>query len=106
MEPLSAADTVSEHRVQRSSYAEHASSLAPVASRLERTVAVHVIHPEPEYLHYGDQVRLHGILEIPLGQTNPGGFSWRDYLARRGVYCQTSVKRPGSVARSQATFAP
>ncbi|MBV9850044.1 MAG: ComEC family competence protein [Armatimonadetes bacterium] len=50
-------------------------------------------------LDYGDRARLDGRLEVPGGATNPGAFSWRDYLARRGVYCELRVKRPGAVQR-------
>src|SRR5262249_15710811 len=42
-------------------------------------------------LRYGDGVRLHGTLSIPRGAANPGGFSWRDYLARREVYATLLV---------------
>lgn len=48
-------------------------------------------------LDYGDRVRLEGVLETPPGATNPGAFSWRDYLARRAIYCELRVKRPGAV---------
>jgi len=48
-------------------------------------------------LDYGDRVRLEGTLATPQGATNPGAFSWRDYLARRTVYCELGVKRPGAV---------
>ena len=47
-------------------------------------------------LDYGDQVRLTGMLITPEPATNPGAFSWRDYLTRRAVYCQMSVRRPGA----------
>ena len=47
-------------------------------------------------LDYGDTVRLTGLLETPAAATNPGAFSWRDYLARRAVYCQMNVRRPGA----------
>jgi len=47
-------------------------------------------------LDYGDRVRLEGTLGSPQGATNPGTFSWRDYLARRAVYCELGVKRPGA----------
>ena len=50
-------------------------------------------------LDYGDQVALDGHLETPPGATNPGAFSWRDYLARRGLYSQLRVKRPGAVQK-------
>ncbi len=47
-------------------------------------------------LDYGDAVRLTGQLTTPEDATNPGAFSWRDYLARRAVYCELRVKRPGA----------
>jgi len=54
-------------------------------------------------LDYGDRVQLEGMLETPRGATNPSAFSWRDYLARRGIYCQLRVKRPGAVAKQGAS---
>ncbi len=54
-------------------------------------------------LDYGDRVRLEGTLATPQGATNPGAFSWRDYLARRAVYCELHVKRPGAVEDLGAT---
>lgn len=53
----------------------------------------------------GDRVSLDGILEQPARATNPGAFSWRDYLARRAIWCELRVKRPGAVrivSRAQA----
>ena len=47
-------------------------------------------------LDYGDAVRLTGQLTTPEDATNPGAFSWRDYLARRAVYSELRVKRPGA----------
>lgn len=44
-------------------------------------------------IDYGDVVSLHGLMEQPKAHTNPGAFSFRDYLARRGVYCLLTVKR-------------
>ncbi len=49
-------------------------------------------------LDYGDRVRLDGLLDTPPGATNPGAFSWQGYLARRAVYAELRVKRPGAVA--------
>jgi competence protein ComEC len=49
------------------------------------------------HFNEGDRVALDGILQTPPDATNPGGFSWRDYLARRAVWCQMRVKRPGAV---------
>jgi len=48
-------------------------------------------------LDYGDRVRLDGTLETPSGATNPGAFSWRDFLARRAIYAELRVKRQGAV---------
>jgi competence protein ComEC len=52
--------------------------------------------PAPDY---GDRVTLGGRMDLPPDATNPGAFSWRDYLARRGVWCELRVKRPGAVRR-------
>ncbi|MGI4788915.1 MAG: ComEC/Rec2 family competence protein [Janthinobacterium lividum] len=49
-------------------------------------------------LDYGDQVQLEGLLETPEAATNPGAFSWREYLARRAVFCQMNVKRVGAAS--------
>jgi competence protein ComEC len=50
-------------------------------------------------LDYGDLVALDGSLEVPPDATNPGAFSWRNYLARRAVYSQLRVRRPDAVER-------
>jgi len=47
-------------------------------------------------LDYGDRVQLDGQLDTPQSATNPGAFSWREYLARRAVYAELRVKRPGA----------
>ncbi len=47
-------------------------------------------------LDYGDGVCLTGLLTTPASATNPGAFSWRDYLARRAVYGEMAVRRPGA----------
>lgn len=46
---------------------------------------------------YGDRVVLDGQLETPPQATNPGAFSWRDALARRGIYAWLSLRRPQSL---------
>ena len=55
-------------------------------------------------LDYGDRVRLEGTLATPQGATNPGAFSWRNYLARRAVYSELRVKRHGAVEDLGATW--
>ena len=57
----------------------------------------------PRALDYGDRVRLEGTLETPPGATNPGAFSWKDYLARRAVYSELRANRPGAVTELGAT---
>lgn len=46
---------------------------------------------------YGDALSARGLLETPLPPGNPGQFSWRDYLFRRGIHCTLLVKRPQSL---------
>lgn len=41
---------------------------------------------EPVPLRYGDRIEVEGVLRRPNGQRNPGGFDYRSYLARRGVF--------------------
>ena len=41
---------------------------------------------EPIPLRYGDGIELQGVLRLPNEQRNPGGFDYRSYLARRGVF--------------------
>ncbi len=41
---------------------------------------------EPIPLRYGDRLEVEGVLRRPNGQRNPGGFDYRPYLARRGVF--------------------
>ena len=41
---------------------------------------------EPIPLRYGDRIEVEGVLRQPNGQRNPGGFDYRFYLARRGVF--------------------
>ena len=41
---------------------------------------------EPIPLRYGDRIEVEGVLRRPNEQRNPGGFDYRSYLARRGVF--------------------
>ena len=41
---------------------------------------------EPIPLRYGDRIEVEGVLRQPNGQRNPGGFDYRFYLARRGIF--------------------
>lgn len=48
-------------------------------------------------LDYGERVTLDGLLETPPRATNPGAFSWREALARRGIYAVLHLRRPQAV---------
>ena len=41
---------------------------------------------DPIPLWYGDRIEVEGVLRQPNEQRNPGGFDYRFYLARRGVF--------------------
>lgn len=47
-------------------------------------------------LDYGERVTLDGLLETPPRATNPGAFSWREALARRGIYSVLHLRRPSA----------
>lgn len=48
-------------------------------------------------LRPGDTVWLRGKLSTPPGQTNPDGFDYHTFLARRGIWATLSVRRPADV---------
>ena len=45
----------------------------------------------------GDVVELRGRLERPSGPRNPGGFDYRGYLARQGIFATLAVAQPEHV---------
>ena len=46
---------------------------------------------------YGDRVRIVAHPYIPSEPTNPGQFSWKEYLARHGIYACASARRAEQV---------
>ena len=71
----------------------------PIAGRVSVRLALvskvtQLSLPEPELPHIGDLVELRGRLEPPDGPRNPGGFDYRAYLARRGIYASLAVDQP------------
>ena len=46
---------------------------------------------------YGDQVAFHGRLMPPDEPTNPGGFSYREYLARQRIYSVMYLRSHGDI---------
>lgn len=48
-------------------------------------------------LDYGDRLRIAVHPYVPREPTNPGQFSWKDYLARHGIYCCASVRNRSQV---------
>ncbi len=52
-------------------------------------------------LRPGDTVWLRGLLSTAPGQTNPDGFNYQDFLARRGIWATLKVRRPADVRLAQ-----
>ena len=50
--------------------------------------------PAEQMPRSGDTMELRGRLELPDGPRNPGGFDYRAYLARRGIYATLRVSQP------------
>lgn len=48
-------------------------------------------------LMYGDRARLMVRPYVPFEPSNPGQFSWKNYLARHGIYSCASVRAPHQV---------
>jgi len=40
---------------------------------------------DEEFINYGEEVEVRGTLNIPKSRTNPGGFSYRNYLSHNGI---------------------
>ena len=53
--------------------------------------------PRPERLAFGDEVWLRGRIASPPGATNPGGFDYAAYLARRGIFATLAARRAADV---------
>ena len=49
------------------------------------------------HLQYGDTARITARPYLPAEPTNPSRFSWREYLARHGVYTCASVRKASQV---------
>ncbi len=60
-----------------------------------QAILLRVYNPDKNY-KYGDTLRIKVKTEIPRGETNPGGFNYREYLKRKGVYATGSVQN-GSI---------
>ncbi len=48
---------------------------------------------------YGDRLRVKGLLYQPEDPGNFGAFNYREYLARRGIFCLVRVDKPDHVQR-------
>ncbi len=51
----------------------------------------------PPTLFHGDQVWLRGRLKAPRAATNPGGFDYAAYLARRGIFATLTPRRAADI---------
>ena len=61
---------------------------------------------EPIPLRYGDTIELQGVLRRPNEQRNPGGFDYRSYLARRGVFGILYPNRGQEIIRTHRSGFP
>jgi competence protein ComEC len=50
-------------------------------------------YPREEKFGYGDRILLSGLLSQPSGSRNPGGWSYRKYLAAQGIHALVSLKQ-------------
>ncbi len=48
-------------------------------------------------LEYGSRARINTAPYRPLDPTNPGRFSWREYLARNGIHCCATVRNASQI---------
>lgn len=55
--------------------------------------------PEWQTPSYGDVIFLHSRISKPSTASNPGFFSWRDYLARQRIYAVAYVRNPKQVEK-------
>lgn len=72
----------------------------PATGRITATI----YEPAASELHlsYGDLALIQARPYIPRDPTNPGQFSWKEYLARQRVYACVSVREAGSVTKARA----
>ncbi|GEM_PF-1821711 len=50
-------------------------------------------HPREEKFGYGDRILLSGLLSLPSGSRNPGGWSYRKYLAAQEIHASVSLRQ-------------
>ena len=53
--------------------------------------------PDWDPPEYGDVLLIHSRVSRPSKPSNPGAFSWADYLARKGIYAVTYIRSPKQV---------
>lgn len=65
-------------------------------------VSVNIYEPAASgiKLDYGDRLTAWGCVYRPAAPTNPGQFSWSEYLARQGIYSCLSIRNVSQVRRS------
>jgi len=56
-----------------------------------------ISYSNPDFLSFGDEIVVEGILSEPTGLKNPGVFDYSRYLRLRGIYCVFKVDPPGSI---------
>lgn len=78
---------------------ESRSQSVPVSGRVYVTISRYDDAPAVD-LHDGDVVDFPATLEAPRPASNPGAFSWAEYLAHRGIWAQAHVRRVSAITVS------
>lgn len=74
-------------------------STAGVEGRLLLTVPDYVLNSIPDsHLEYGQRLIVRGVVRTPPGPRQGDDFSYRDYLARQGIFCTLWVSNPESIS--------
>jgi competence protein ComEC len=75
-----------------------AKRIDPGVGWLETSGKIRLTITKPTFaFDYGDLIRYSGYLNIPFSSRNPGGFDYRDYLARKEIFATMSVRFPEDI---------
>jgi competence protein ComEC len=58
-----------------------------------------IVYNSDTSYNYGDRIKIKGKLEEPSSARNPGGFDYRTYLARKGIYTLVKIKNEENIEK-------